>query len=92
MEFVEKEYYDNGTKVLKSVIRKNESNQRHGICEWYHPEGQLWRKIEYQNGLRHGRMDSWRKNRTLEMKVEYENGYLVEEHFYKDKKKVKLTN
>jgi len=39
---------------LKNITPKNDRGQRHGIWEWYHPNGELWFKGNYLNGKSEG--------------------------------------
>jgi len=46
----------------------------------YWKNGHLYRKTEYQNGLKHGLDLSWYPDGQPDWKVEYQNGRLIKRH------------
>lgn len=58
-------FYGDGT--VFSIIRYNDSNQRHGITEQYYYNGNLMDKVNYWNGMVCGDIYSFYENGTLSL-------------------------
>jgi antitoxin component YwqK of YwqJK toxin-antitoxin module len=48
--------------------------KRHGVTEYWHPNGQLWVQEEYKDGKRHGVREVWDKNGQLMAREEWKDG------------------
>lgn len=51
--------------------RYNENNNRHGYWESYHPNGKLWTKGNYINGIPDGKCEIYDSNGNLWYKKFY---------------------
>lgn len=51
-----------------------ERGQRHGLCQWWFANGQLWREANYQNGRLDGAVRQWTADGELEVETAYVGG------------------
>jgi antitoxin component YwqK of YwqJK toxin-antitoxin module len=65
--------------------QRNENNKKHGYWEFYHRNGNLWRKGSNINGLRHGPWESYWANGKLWYKGNYINGNRIGFWIYENK-------
>ena len=56
------------------INQRKKNGKRHGPWEFYHNNGQLWRKGEYKEGWQHGIWEYYLSNGKLTYKGELKQG------------------
>jgi len=62
-------------KIMTNV---HNHNHKHGICRWWHKNGQLWSEDNYLHGKQHGIQRAWYKNGELIYTKNYYHGKKIE--------------
>jgi antitoxin component YwqK of YwqJK toxin-antitoxin module len=65
-------YYPNSNNKHQEY-NLNENNQYHGLYELWHPNGQIWIRCNYQNGLRHSLYEHWYLNGQIRIRCTFKN-------------------
>ena len=66
----------------ESIEPTNPDGELHGLCIWYHPNGNIDYKRRYSNGKSNGICESYRSNGKLLYKEYWLKGKYVYEELY----------
>ena len=68
----------------ENIIPRNADGKKHGLCIYYHDNGNVLSKERFVNGKRHGICEYYFKNGELLYKRYWLNGKLVYRELYAD--------
>ncbi|KAL6064360.1 hypothetical protein QOT17_010939 [Balamuthia mandrillaris] len=60
--------------------RFDEEGRPHGLCSWWYPNGQPWRRERYSHGVKHGASRWWHPNGRPRCFMVFERGEERREH------------
>jgi uncharacterized protein len=81
-------YNENGTDKRFSQF----TNTQNESLIYYHPNGKVWKKIQYQNGVKDGKTIIYKNDGTVLISGIYKNGKPFEGEFYSNLDKIDYQN